>query len=338
MPGCGTRIRRDLADESVVVVPSISLEHTTAGSGTLMQAMEERAPPALLLRQPRLRMIYVTSMPVQESIVEYYLGLLSGVIPSHARARLTMVRSATLAHLLERQAARPAEDAPRDPVAHPQPGAQPPDPVQHDPLERDVALSLGIPMYGADPRLAELGSKTGCRRMFEELGVPCLVGADDLHSVDDIVAGIQGMRTRRPTLTEAIVKLNEGVSGAGNAVVDLHGLPAPGSSTESEEIRARVLAMELEADDLTLDVYLAAFAAHGGIVEERITGTALTSPSVQMRALPDGQVELLSTHDQLLGGASGQRYLGCVFPRTSSTPRRSPNPPWWSDVTSRGSA
>ena len=25
-------------------------------------------------------------------------------------------------------------------------------------------------------------------------------------------------------------------------------------------------------------------------------------------------VELLSTHDQLLGGASGQRYLGCVFP------------------------
>ena len=65
----------------------------------------------------------------------------------------------------------------------------------NDPLERDVALSLGIPMYGADPRLAELGSKTGCRRMFEKAGVPCPVGADDLHSVDDIVAGIRGMRT-----------------------------------------------------------------------------------------------------------------------------------------------
>jgi hypothetical protein len=33
-----------------------------------------------------------------------------------------------------------------------------------------------------------------------------------------------------------------------------------------------------------------------------------------MRALPDGTVELLSTHDQLLGGKSGQVYLGCVFP------------------------
>jgi hypothetical protein len=29
---------------------------------------------------------------------------------------------------------------------------------------------------------------------------------------------------------------------------------------------------------------------------------------------PDGSVELLSTHDQLLGGASGQSYLGCTFP------------------------
>ena len=33
-----------------------------------------------------------------------------------------------------------------------------------------------------------------------------------------------------------------------------------------------------------------------------------------MRAAPDGSVELLSTHDQLLGGSSGQSYLGCVFP------------------------
>ena len=122
------------------------------------------------------------------------------------------------------------------------------------------------------------------------------------------------MRARRPSLNQAIVKLNEGVSGAGNAMVDLHGLPAPGSPDEAEAIRDRLLDMQPEAKSLAVDVYLAAFEKHGGIVEERITGEALTSPSVQMRALPDGTVELLSTHDQLLGGASGQKYLGCVFP------------------------
>ena len=80
-------MRRDRPDESAVVVPSISLERTTASSGTLMQAMEERALfLLLLLRQPRLRMVYVTSSPIAEAIVEYYLGLLPGVVPSHARA------------------------------------------------------------------------------------------------------------------------------------------------------------------------------------------------------------------------------------------------------------
>ena len=92
MPAVWESMQRGFADESVVVVPSISIERTTPGSGTVMQAMEERALfLLLLLRQPRLQMIYVTSQPVSESIVEYYLGLLPGVIPSHARARLTLV-------------------------------------------------------------------------------------------------------------------------------------------------------------------------------------------------------------------------------------------------------
>ena len=40
----------------------------------------------------------------------------------------------------------------------------------------------------------------------------------------------------------------------------------------------------------------------------------IRSPSVQLRVTPLGEVELLSTHDQLLGGPSGQTYLGCRFP------------------------
>jgi hypothetical protein len=38
------------------------------------------------------------------------------------------------------------------------------------------------------------------------------------------------------------------------------------------------------------------------------------SPSVQLRITPLGKVELLSTHDQMLGGPTGQSYLGCIFP------------------------
>ncbi len=57
------------------------------------QALEERFLfLLLLLRQPRLRMVYVTvDADRPEQVVEYYLSLLPGVIPSHARARLYLV-------------------------------------------------------------------------------------------------------------------------------------------------------------------------------------------------------------------------------------------------------
>jgi hypothetical protein len=96
--------------------------------------------------------------------------------------------------------------------------------------------------------------------------------------------------------------------------VSLTGLPAPGATEERDAVRNRLLAMELESPTTPLEAYLAKLAEGGGIVEERITGEELRSPSVQLRVLPGGRVELLSTHDQLLGGASGQSYLGCRFP------------------------
>ena len=38
------------------------------------------------------------------------------------------------------------------------------------------------------------------------------------------------------------------------------------------------------------------------------------SPSAQFRTSPTGEVLAISTHDQILGGESGQVYLGCSFP------------------------
>ena len=317
MPDVWALMRRDVADESVVVVPSLSRDDSDATrTGALNQAMEERSLfLLLLLRQPRLRMVYVTSMPISESIVEYYLGLLAGVIPRHARKRLTLVsvndgspRSLS-SKLLEhpRLLRQVRELIPNRAHCH-LVGYN----VTTD--ERDVALSLGIPIYGCDPRLAALGEKTGCRRLFEEVGIRYPIGVEDLHTADELVSGLVQMRATHPGMAEAIVKLNDGVSGQGNAVVDLRGLPEPGTPDEAMQLAHRVANLELESESLTRPAYFDLFERGGGIVEERITGKQLLSPSVQLRVLPDGSVETLSTHDQVLGGASGQSYLGCVFP------------------------
>jgi hypothetical protein len=181
-------------------------------------------------------------------------------------------------------------------------------------LERDIALTLGIPMYGADPQLADLGSKTGCRRLFAEEGVQHPLGVEDLHSFEGVTDAIMRMLQTRPSIEEVIVKLNEGVSGEGNALVDLRGVPDAGDSDRRSEVAQRVRSMRLEAATTPMAAYEAKLEQNGGVVEERIAGVELLSPSVQLRVRPDRSVELLSTHDQLLGGTSGQSYLGCIFP------------------------
>jgi hypothetical protein len=309
-------MRQGHGDESVVVVPSVAVDATVASAG-MVQAYEERFLfLLLLLRQPMLRMTYVTSMPIRPSIIEYYLALLPGVIPSHALARLTLVSvdDATLRPLTEKLLERPrVVEAIGSGI--PNRGRCHLIAYSTTERERDLALLLGIPVYGSDPRFAAFGTKTGCRRLFAEEGVRHPLGFEDLADQEAVIDAVTEALDAEPGITQMIFKLNDGVSGNGNALVDLRDLGAAGGDdARRRRVSERVALLELESPTMTRDDYWGRFARGRGIVEERVTGLELRSPSVQLRALPDGTVELLSTHDQLLGGPSGQRYLGCTFP------------------------
>ena len=300
--------------QTIVVVPSMSID--AIGSGTLMQAYEERFLfLLLLLRQPRARLIYVTSQMILPNIIDYYLDLLPGVIPSHARPRLFLIAPLD-------GSARPLSDKlldrPRlierirslimDPArAHLVP-------FNTTDREKELALRLGIPMYGADPKFFSLGTKSGCRKIFMEENVPHPLGYEDLGSKEEVIKAIAQMRVKKPSIQQVLLKLNEGVSGEGNAIIDLTGLPPPGNSKELPMLEERLRAMKFELPDVTYESYMQKLEERAAVVEERIIGEEFRSPSVQLRITPLGAVDLLSTHDQLLGGPSGQSYLGCVFP------------------------
>ena len=144
----------------------------------------------LLLRQPRARLVYVTSQAIHPSIVDYYLGLLPGIIPSHARRRLHLVSplDGSSRPLSEKLLERPRllehirgliPDRDRAHLI----------PFNTTELERDLALALGIPMYGADPRFFPYGTKTGCRRLFAEQGVRHPLGREDLSTTAELADG-----------------------------------------------------------------------------------------------------------------------------------------------------
>jgi PGM1 C-terminal domain len=301
--------RLNESEQTIVVVCSMTLDEPE-WPASVLQAYEERFLFLLfLLRQPRARLIYVTSLDINPTIVDYYLGLLPGVIASNARQRLHLISpldgspKPLSEKLLERpRLLRKIRDLiPDHDRAHLIP-------FNTTELERDLALELGIPMYGADPKFFPFGTKTGCRRLFAEEGVRHPLGREDVSSVADAVEAIESMRAEQPGIEQVVVKLNEGVSGEGNAMVDLRG------AQTRQEIDARVRALSLELPEATYEDYVDKLERRGGVVEERIVGDDFRSPSVQLRVTPLGRLEVLSTHDQLLGGPSGQSYLGCRFP------------------------
>jgi hypothetical protein len=168
-------------------------------------------------------------------------------------------------------------------------------------------VALDVPVYGPHPELAHLGTKSGSREVFAAAGIPHPRGATDVRTLDDVVTALADFVTDGAP-AEAIVKLDDAVSGWGNALVDLR------NARDRAELEERVRQLRPENDALDADTFLAALLAGAGVVEERIVGSDFRSPSVQLRASPEGGVEILSTHDQVLGGPSGQTYHGCRFP------------------------
>jgi hypothetical protein len=78
-----------------------------------------------------------------------------------------------------------------------------------------------------------------------------------------------------------------------------------------------------EAPNETWEAFAAKYEEMQGVVEAFVEGEVKTSPSVQCRVNAIGEPQVISTHDQVLGGPSGQVFLGCTFPAATSTGWRS---------------
>jgi PGM1 C-terminal domain len=302
-----------LLPRTVLIVPSLSVDQQVMAKITGVHHYEERMLCLLLLlRMPRTRVIYVTSTPLSETIIDYYLHLLPGVPGVHARRRVTLVScddsspTALTRKILERPhlIAQIAKAIPDLASAHMTC-------FTVSELERKLALALGLPIYGCNPSLLHWGSKSGSRKLFREAGVELPFGFEDIADADGIGRALAELKGRKPELRKAVVKLNEGFSGEGNAVFDFRDAPA---HALLPWVRGRLPDLAFEARGMTWELYRDKLRGMGGVVEEFIPGAVKRSPSAQFRITPIGEIEAVSTHDQVLGGASGQIFLGCRFP------------------------
>jgi hypothetical protein len=301
----------DSFSHTSLIVPSLSVDQEELSKVQGASFYEERLLFALIrLRNPNARLIYVTSQPVHPDVVDYYLQLLVGVPAAHAKRRLQMLclHDDSPRALTEKVLERPRVlKRLREWIS------------EHGPayltcynttmLERRLALELDIPLNGVDPTLLPLGTKSGSRQTFAAAGVPHPAGFEDLHSEDEIVNALCRLAELRPAIVRAVVKINEGFSGEGNGVFNY-----PQAKTDAAALRQQLRELQWSSHQENIKSFLRKFNEMGGIVEEMIEAEEVRSPSVQMRIQPDGKAVLVSSHEQVLGGKTGQVYLGCRFP------------------------
>ena len=293
-----------------VVVPSFSLDQRELAKVDGISFYEERLLFFLIrLRNPRARLVYVTSQPVHPLILEYYFQLLAGIPASHARSRLTLLcaHDSSPRPLTEKILERPRlveriKDALEDaPIAFLTV-------FNSTPLERRLALRLGIPLMGVDPALATYGTKSGSRKVFRLGGIPPPAGFEDLKTEPDLAEALFLLRKGRPHVGRAVVKLDDSFSGEGNAL--FHYPEGESLAAILEELPN----LEFISRSETYETFLTQVGEMGAVVEEFLEGEAKRSPSAQLQIDPEGNCQLVSTHDQILGGPGGQIYIGCRFP------------------------
>ena len=317
-PEWGRTTQAQGPDVDVLMVPSLSMDQRQIDLVTGAHHYEERQLFALMrLRDPGVRMVYTSSKPLGELVVDTVLELLPGLPTSHARRRLHLLDTddassrPLTAKLLERPAllARIAELL--------RPGRSFINCFVVSDLERQLSERLQVPLLGTDPALGYWGSKAGSRELFARCGVPHPPGSALTHSLDDLTEATADLWEAHPKLGKCVVKLNEGFGGEGNAALALAPLQLAELGAAGRRQRLR---QALEQLPMPSPSWREQLGQQGALVEAWLEGgEELSSPSVQGTIHPGhpghpGLVEMLSSHEQVLGGASGQTYQGCTFP------------------------
>lgn len=304
-----------LAEKTIVIIPSLTLDQQILSKVSGHVHYEERLLCLLmLLRMPRTHVVYVTSTPVDPVIVDYYLHLLPGITRHHALRRLTMLScyDSSPRSLTEKILDRPRlldrirKAIPNGHVAHMACFTV----TQY---ERTLSVKLDIPIYGCDPELCDYGNKSNSRKLFKQCGLTVPPGFEDLKNEEEIAQALTDLKLNDPGLKKAVVKMNDGFSGEGNAIFSYEGIE------EQSEWKTWIAAemprrLKIVANDLTYKDFMYKFQSMSGIVEAFVEGEIKTSPSAQCRINPLGDCKVISTHDQVVGGESGQVFLGAYFP------------------------
>jgi hypothetical protein len=209
---------------TMVVLPSHNIPSAELAEIKGYHRYEERLLFLLLaLRRPEVSVVFLSGFPIDEAIVDHYLGLLPD--PAGARRRLRVIVAG--ARPDGRPLARRILDDPA--LCRRIAAAAGPDawllPFVVGPEEERLSEVTGLPLYGPPAALARLGTKTGARHVAARSGVATVPGVDGLRDIGDV------HQAARRLCGPLMIKLDDGYGGLGCVVVPV--LPPGTALTEA---------------------------------------------------------------------------------------------------------
>lgn len=349
---------------TVVVVPSIDLDGDELKriSPTIEFYEERQLYHLLLLSDPTFRVIFLSTHPICQDIVLYYLSLdqCSNSDLNDRLSRLFLLTPDDDGFPQATLSSKVVNDHKlmltiREIVSRVSHGSAPSAGLNvfcgSDCADK-LSSQLDMRLLEASGSTLYYGSKQGSRELFRSCNVPHAPGTPDvgdedlLTSLPDAKLSIERHKFIRSPKALAIgiarqivrknvkpkkwiVKLNQGFSGKGNAVLDLQLIqnrdyPRSVSGDAlvdymANDIEDKLPEMKFECNCVSWNGneysgYKSQIKRLGVIAEAFLEGDNQSSPSVQAVVEDtDGEyhVHILSTHEQIL---NGQIYYGCANP------------------------
>lgn len=303
-------------DLQIVCVPSLTFNQEDIKSVVGFKHYETRSLWQLLMaKSPQIYINFVTSVDISPFIIDYYLNLLPNSDDAKKRVRILQL------HKVDQDKSL-VENLLNDEITLTKlKGLADKDSsfllsFLNTGFENKLSRKLGIPSWGCLEDLEHVQTKSGNREIFAAANIKFADGFNNIKTVETLVNRIFELKEKYSESKRFVIKLDNGVSGDGNALFYFEDKYFELNDKQRKlSIIKQLEKMTFQAKGMNWATFSSKIPI-GTIVELFLEGESKTSPSAQGRIHPDGSIEIISTHEQILD-ASGMKYLGCTFPAKS---------------------
>eukprot|EP01080_Neovahlkampfia_damariscottae_P012365 gene12365-6033_t len=320
--GCFNYFNSRIFDD-LIILPSLTFDPVELAKMIGGTVYEQRGLYNLLmLKYPEIKVIMLTSTPIENSIVNYYQKLISFKVSKedfHSRLFCYSPNDSKPISLVEKVLERPKlmkkiagllEDPERAAVVS----------NVSTPFEARLSQKLHTCLLGFEPQHAHYGTKIGSKQIFTKAQLLYPDATPLCHDENLFFEELLGLIKRNPKIDMLVVKLNDSFSGKGNAVLNLFNFRKyqleenlfDNHLEKTDEMLIEQLKKEINymrcVEDANWEMFRGRIQDMGILAEVFIEYT--DCPSGQGYVEND-EINVVSTHDQVL---NGHVYIGCVFP------------------------